>query len=251
MIDMTLLTILFFFVALLYSMVGFGGGSSYIALLILFGVSYTQAPTIALICNIIVVLGGFFHSFRNRNLSFKTLLPFLITSVPFAYLGGLIPLPKLLFQSLLGLTLLTVALKMIFYKRVDKNYTDCLEKPPFLLAAFFGMLLGFLSGLVGIGGGIFLAPLLYLFKWGRPKQIAGTASGFILFNSLAGFVGQVSKHGNFQIIQDYWPMMLAVLLGGQLGSILGHQKIPQRKIEVLTSYLILFVSTRILWNCIS
>lgn len=246
--DLNLMTLvpLFFVVATFYSMVGFGGGSSYIALLILFNVSYTNAPTIALICNIVVVTGGLFHFIKHSHLSLKFLAPFIITSIPLAYWGGNIAIEKKYFQLLLGVLLLIAGLRMILFKKENYHYAENHEHVSLMAALFTGGVIGFFSGLVGIGGGIFLAPILYWFKWGTPKKIAATASAFIFVNSIAGILGQVQKSQNLIELMPYWPLVVAVFIGGQLGSSLCNSRISSRKIEILTSVLVLLVSGRLL-----
>lgn len=239
-----LLLLLFFFTALIYSSVGFGGGSSYIALLFLFEVPYTLIPIIALISNIVVVSSGAFHYFKNKQISFEKVLPFVITSIPSAYLGGVINVEKEMYKLILGVCLLLAGLKMIL--NVNKTYEDY-KLPSFIPATILGAILGFISGLVGIGGGIFLSPIMYLLKWGKPKEIAATCSLFILFNSIAGVLGQTQKLGSDTIAFSYLPLIVAVFIGGQIGSYLGSNKIKPRYIEVLTSILVLVVSIRILF----
>lgn len=249
--NLALLTPLFFVVAVCYSMVGFGGGSSYIALLIFMGVTYTLAPSIALICNIIVVAGGTFHFIRNGHLSLRFLAPFVLASIPLAFLGGLIPISKTMFQLILGITLLVAAIRMFLFRKKDFSYSDHAEKPPLLASALIGAILGFVSGLVGIGGGIFLAPLLYLFKWGTPKRIAATASAFIFLNSISGLLGQVQKVGDLEGYLSYWPLMASVLVGGQVGSWLCNKKISHRHVEIFTGILVFIVSARLIINASS
>lgn len=229
-------------------MVGFGGGSSYIAILILFNYSHTQSPILALICNIIVVTGGIYHFLKNKNISWSLSWPFLLTSIPFAYLGGLLPMSKVFFQGVLAICLLIAGLRMLFIKNNNLNEKSVIRPPKAPLALLIGGSLGFISGMVGIGGGIFLAPILYLLKWGRPKQIAATSCLFIFINSLAGILGQFQKLGNEVAIGSYWPLFLAVFIGGQIGSRLVNLKISQEKVRKITSILILFVSGRLFLN---
>lgn len=241
---------LFFVIATIYSMVGFGGGSSYIALLMLFNYPHTLSPTLALLCNIIVVSSGAYHFFKNKNISFDLTWPFLLTSIPFAFLGGLLPISKLLFQTVLAICLLIAGLKILLTKKEKGPLNEKTQPPKWFLALSIGGVLGLISGMVGIGGGIFLAPILYLMKWGKPKQIPATSCLFIFINSLSGILGQAQKLGNGAEILNYWPLFLAVFIGGQIGSRLVNLKISQDKIEKLTSLLILFVSGRLFLNLI-
>ena len=238
------LVIIFFVIALLYSSIGFGGGSSYIAFLFLFKIPYMHIPIISLFCNMIVVTGGAFHYLKNKQISLGSVFPFIITSVPAAYLGGLIHIDKTIFKFVLGTCLFLAGVKMIV--KINNSYDD-FKLPSFFSATILGAGLGFISGLVGIGGGIFLSPIMYFLKWGKPKEIAATCSLFILFNSIAGLVGQAQKFGPDIVLYDYLPLILAVFIGGQIGSYLGSNKIKPRYIEIITSILVLLVSVRILF----
>ena len=246
--DMETLPLLFFFVAMLYSTVGFGGGSSYLALLVLFEFPYEMVPPLALICNLVVVTGGSFLFVRAGHCSWTLTLPFILTSIPFAYLGGSIHVEEDLFLFILGVCLLVSGLRMLRVQR--KKLRTTLDTSPLQLwscGPCVGAVLGFVSGLVGIGGGIFLAPILHNINWGKPKQIAATSSVFILVNSLAGLIGQWIKHpGLAQWSNGYFLLFLAVLAGGQLGSRMGVHKLSQRSVMRLTAVLVLLVAGRIL-----
>lgn len=240
-----MLGVLFAGVALFYASVGFGGGSSYLALLVLFDVNYLIIPALALICNITVVSGNSFHYIRAGHLNWPLLWPPILTSVPFAYLGGSIPIEKELFLIILFTVLLLAGLRLLFqfrqYTADDTEY----NLPATGLSLLMGAMLGFVSGLVGIGGGIFLAPLLLNLKAAPPKQIATTASLFILVNSLTGLLGQLQKSGVSEAMLDYWYLPLLVLLGGQVGNLLTIKFIPSRMIALLTACLVLFVAVRL------
>ncbi len=240
-----LLGALFTIVAIFYSSVGFGGGSSYLALLILFNAPFILIPSIALICNIIVVSGNSFHYLRAGYVNWRLLLPPTIASVPFAFLGGRLEIEEQIFIIILFVTLFITGLRMLFsYQSYDNN-----PKPykvlPLWLGAIIGSILGFLSGIVGIGGGIFLAPILYYFRAGSPKQIATTASLFILANSISGLIGQLQKSEIGNAILDYWYLPLLVLIGGQIGNFLTIKFIPAKIVALLTAILVLFVALRL------
>ena len=190
---MLLLAILFLATATLYSSVGFGGGSTYLALLLIWGVPYFIFPVIALSCNIIVVSGNCFNYIRTGNLNLKLLLPYLIGSIPLAFIGGSLPIEKRLFEILLFLVLATAgALLLLNFKSYDDKEENYI-KIPIPVSILIGGALGFISGIVGIGGGIFLSPILFLIRAGRPKHIVTTASLFILINSVSGIIGQLTK----------------------------------------------------------
>ena len=239
--------ILFFIIALVYSAVGFGGGSSYIAALALFDYPYESIPVIALICNVIVVSGGIYH-FRNKgHFNWSLFWPFALSSIPMAFIGGRIPISRDFFLLLLGVCLFLIAVRLLFVNRGVKNYSEY-KMPRTSLALVLGAVLGLIAGMVGIGGGIFLAPLLLYLRWGLPKQIAATAALFILLNSLSGLTGQLVKGTSMTDFLDYWPLFLSVFIGGQIGSRLGSGNIlSQRIIKDLTALLVLFVSLRILY----
>src|SRR6056300_537833 len=239
-----LLFVLFFLTALVYSSVGFGGGSTYLALLLLWGVPYEIFPVIALCCNIIVVSGNCFNYARAGNLNFKFLIPYFIGSIPFAYLGGSLPIEKSFFQLLLFAVLTTAGILLLInfksYDDKEENY----KKIPLYISVSIGSVLGFISGVVGIGGGIFLSPILFLLQAGKPRDIATTASIFILINSVSGLIAQLQKdHLRIEIV-DYWFLILSVVIGGQIGNYLNLKILPSKGLAVLTAILVLFVALR-------
>ena len=241
---MLVLSILFFVTATLYSSVGFGGGSTYLALLLIWGVPYHIFPAIALLCNIFVVSGNCYNYIRAGNLNLKLLAPYLLGSVPLAFIGGSLQIDKNLFEILLFLVLSSAGILLLFkfksYDDIDSNY----KKIPFIISLFIGFLLGFISGIVGIGGGIFLSPILFLLRAGRPKHIVTAASIFILINSLSGIIGQLTKNSVFNEISNYWVLLLAVIIGGQLGNFLNLKLFSTKILALLTSVLVIFVAIR-------
>ena len=245
---MIILSILFFVTSILYSSVGFGGGSSYLALLLIWGVPYFIFPLIALSCNIVVVSGNCFNYIRAGNLNLKLLIPYLIGSIPLAFIGGSLPIEKKIFEILLFIVLAVAGILLLFnfksYDDKEENY----RKVPILISILIGGVLGFISGIVGIGGGIFLSPILFLIRAGRPKHIITTASLFILINSLSGIIGHLTKNVVLGEIQNYWFLLLAVLIGGQLGNFLNLKILPTRILALLTAGLVLFVAIRMAYK---
>ena len=243
---MTLLAILFLVSATLYSSVGFGGGSTYLALLLIWGIPYFIFPIVALSCNIIVVSANCFNYIRAGNLNLKLLLPYLVGSIPLAYIGGSLPIEKRLFEILLFLVLITAGTLLLFnfksYDDKDENY----KKIPSIISVLIGGILGFVSGVVGIGGGIFLSPILFLLRTGKPKHIVTSASLFILINSISGIIGQLSKNTVFSEIQNYWYLLAVVLIGGQIGNFLNLKIFSTRALALVTAFLVLFVAFRML-----
>ena len=243
---MTLLVILFLVSAILYSSVGFGGGSTYLALLLIWGIPYFVFPIIALSCNIIVVSGNCFNYIRAGNLNFKLLLPYLVGSIPLAYIGGSLPVEKKLFEILLFLVLAIAGILLLFNFKSYDDKDESYKKIPPIISVFIGGILGFISGVVGIGGGIFLSPILFLLRSGIPKHIVTAASLFILLNSIFGIIGQLSKNIVLSEIQNYWYLLLVVFIGGQIGNFLNLKIFPTRALALVTAFLVLFVAFRIL-----
>tara|TARA_X000000368_G_C22998572_1_gene697874 strand:+ start:511 stop:1257 length:747 start_codon:yes stop_codon:yes gene_type:complete len=242
---MIILSILFFVTAILYSSVGFGGGSTYLALMLIWGIPYYIFPIIALSCNIIVVSGNCFNYIKAGNLNFKLLIPYLIGSIPLAFIGGSLPVEKNLFEILLFSVLTIAGLLLLFkFKSYDDNEENYKQIPIFV-SILIGGVLGFISGIVGIGGGIFLSPILFLIRAGKPKHIVTTASLFILINCISGIIGQLTKSVVINEVYNYWYLLVAVFIGGQIGNFLNLKIFPTRILALVTSLLVLFVSARI------
>ena len=245
-----MLSLLFFVTALLYASVGFGGGSSYIALLFLFDTPYALIPIIALACNITVVSGSSFHYVKAGYLNLKLAWPLCIASVPMAYIGGRIPVDENIFSGLLCVVLFLSGIQLL-RKQVLTHKDSCQLRARKLNATALmltGGILGLVAGITGIGGGIFLAPALYFFTAEKPRSIACTAAVFILVNSLAGAAGQLQKSESDQLLQElinYWHLPFAVLIGGQLGNLAVIKILRTKAIAILTAILILFVSVRL------
>ena len=241
---MIILSIFFFITAILYSSVGFGGGSTYLALMLIWDIPYYIFPIIALFCNIIVVSGNSINYIKSGNLNLKLLIPYLIGSVPFAFFGASISIGKELFEILLFLILIIAGIFLLIEsKSFNKNQIKIKQVPVFL-SITLGSIIGFISGIVGIGGGIFLSPLLFLMKAGDPKHIATTASLFILINSIFGVAGQLTKDIVINEFFNYWPLFVAVLVGGQIGNYINIKFLSNKTLALLTSLLVIFVAGR-------
>ena len=241
---MVLLAILFLITAILYSSVGFGGGSTYLALLLIWGIPYFIFPVIALSCNIIVVSGNCFNYIRAGNLNLKLLIPYLVGSIPLAYIGGSLPIEKKLFEILLFLVLATAGTLLLFNFKSYNDREESYRKIPVPISIAIGGILGFISGVVGIGGGIFLSPILFLIRAGKPNHIVTTASLFILINSISGIIGQLTKNAVLVEIQNYWHLLAVVFIGGQVGNFLNLKIFPTRILVLVTASLVLFVAIR-------
>ena len=248
---MIILSILFFITAILYSSVGFGGGSTYLALMLIWEIPYYIFPIIALFCNIIVVSGNSINYIKSNNLKLRLIIPYLVGSIPFAFFGASISIEKNLFEMILFF-ILTIAGIFLFIESKSFN-NDKLEikKISNLLSILIGSIIGFFSGLVGIGGGIFLSPILFLMKAGYPKQIAATASLFILINSIFGVAGQLTKNIVFNEFLNFWPLFLTVFIGGQIGNYLNIKIISNKTLALMTSLLVIFVAARMGFRLLS
>ena len=240
----------FLITAFLYASVGFGGGSTYNALLILYNVDYLLIPKIALTCNLIVVIGGTIRYQLNNLIPWKKVLALIIFSAPFAWIGGRLPIDKELFLIILGISLLISGILLLIRKEEIENFSKSVNsKIGIFLYSIMSVLIGLISGLVGIGGGIFLSPILHLTKTIPSMNIAAISSVFILVNSIAGLSGQFMKDNNTNVINEfvgyYW-LFFAVLIGGSIGTYLGIKTFHPKIVRRLTAILVIYVSLRIL-----
>jgi len=241
---MIILSVFFFITAILYSSVGFGGGSTYLALMLIWDIPYYLFPIIALICNIIVVSGNSINYIKSGNFNFKLLTPYLVGSIPFSFLGASISIEKEIFEVLLFFILVLAGIFLLIESKSFNKDQIKIKQIPKILSIIIGSVIGFASGVVGIGGGIFLSPLLFLMKAGYPKHIATTASLFILVNSVFGVAGQLTKNIVFNEFLNYWPLFLVVLIGGQIGNFLNIRFLSNKTLAVITSLLVILVAAR-------
>ncbi|MEH6685411.1 MAG: sulfite exporter TauE/SafE family protein [Qipengyuania sp.] len=245
---MASLVVAFFVAALLYASVGFGGGSTYTALLALAEIDYRLLPLLSLACNIVVVAGSSVRFARAKVTPWRNALLLTGVAAPAALLGGLTPIDEATFLTILGASLVLTALTLLLRPRETATGAP----PRFAgLMPVLAVPLGYLAGLVGIGGGIFLAPFLHLTRWDSARAIAATASLFILVNSLFGLAGQLLKGGTGRLgaaIDFGLPLLVAVAIGGQIGSLLALKYLPQRWIRYGTAALTAWVGGRLLLN---
>ena len=235
---------IFFVISFFYSSVGFAGGSSYIAILVLIGVNLYTVPPISLALNIIVSSAAFFNYQRAGHLSLRLSIPLLV-SIPFAFIGGSIVLPEKILTLVFVISLFSASVVLLLsggrkityqyekIKRMNLNLTKTT-----LITCPLGALLGSVSGLVGIGGGIWLSPILIMSGLANPKEAAASASLFILTNSISGFIAHSMskiKDVNFDLII---PISIVVLAGGIIGSRLGAFKFDHNKIIIIIGILV-------------
>lgn len=211
-------TIALFFaaIAFIYASVGFGGGSSYIALLAVAGLPFGEIKLTALLCNIIVVTGGAAIFFQKKQLDLRKTAPLLLASVPMAFLGAKMKIDEKTFFLLLAASLFLAAFFLWFQPKTSNGEHFSTQKP--VRDGILGAAIGLFSGMVGIGGGIFLSPILHLFRWGTARTIAAAASVFILANSVSGIAGQLSNLPKDLDWQRIGLLCAAVFIGGQAGS---------------------------------
>ncbi|WP_091627022.1 sulfite exporter TauE/SafE family protein [Maribacter orientalis] len=245
--ELVILMLGFMVIATLYSSVGFGGGSSYLALLALVLTSFFAIRSTALICNLVVVSGSTYLYWKNGHLDFKKFLPFIVASIPFAFLGARFRLSEQVFFIILGGALIISALALIFQTLKLKKSEEVNPNYPPYVTYLLGAGIGLLSGLVGIGGGIFLAPILNHMKWDKSIKIAALASFFILVNSISGIGGLLTK-GMFELPWiEASGLIVAVFIGGQIGIRLSLSKLTGNGIKVVTAILVLIVGIRVLF----
>lgn len=239
-------------VAMLYAAVGHGGATGYIALLSLFGLQHDEIATTALILNTVVASISLANYHRVGRFQIKLALPYLILSIPLAYVGALIPVDKQTFAYILGAMLALASLRFAFLPTqavadtTDSNKTDSKEKlvedqeacqpPPIVLAAASGGILGLVSGMVGIGGGVFLSPIIIFKRWATTKQTSAISALFIVVNSISGLIGRFSQ-GKSEIIH-LLPFLLVAAPAAIIGSRYGAAKFSSRKLQALLSLVL-------------
>ena len=246
---MIFIALIFSVIAFLYASVGFGGGSSYTALLMVSGYDFAYVPMISLLCNLVVVSGGVLHYARQGHLDWRFATPLIATSVPAAFIGGTVHLAEQQFVLVLGVALLVAGLLLILDRQWQSDHASPQKSGTYSRLAL-GLVLGGLAGITGIGGGIYLAPLLHLRNMAAAQTVAATASLFIFANSVAGLAGHWFKLGGSELpglLASIWFLPVAVLVGGQLGSLIGARHLPAAVIRRLTGVVILIVALRLLF----
>lgn len=225
-----------FVVSFIYSTIGLGGGSSYTALLAIFGLSYRLIPGVSLTLNIIVTTLGAINFVRNGYGRTSLIIPFIITSIPMSYLGAMVPLPAKLFYFILMISLIIVAYRIYFAADI-RIKTTLSKKQQIAFSMMIGVLLGFLSGAIGIGGGVYLVPIIIILGIGNEKEAAAAGAIFIIVNSVSGLFARIQLNEiDFVAIL---PLIIAVMLGGFLGSLLGSSKIKPQTMQKLLGVVIL------------
>lgn len=224
---------------------GLGGGSSYTAIMALFGVSYQIIPTTSLALNIIVTFMGIINFWRHGHGRPGLIIPFMTTSIPMAYVAGTLTLPKDFFHLLLLITLFLVAVRIYLLDELKLSY-QLSGAPKWIFIFSLGSILGFIAGTVGIGGGIYLVPLIIMFGLGNEKEAAASGAVFIWVNSLAGVIAR-AQAGTFDS-EFILPLAGAVIVGGFAGSYFGSLKFEARTIQKVMGVAILIAIGFLLWK---
>jgi len=246
MTTVLLLAILIFVIALLYSTVGHAGASGYIAAMALFGMAPVVMKPTALTLNIIVALIGSIRFCRAGFFSWRTFWPFAVTSIPAAYIGGSLTLPVPIYKSVVGIVLLYSAVRLFW--SAGSADTKATSLVPIWVALIVGAAIGLLSGLTGVGGGIFLSPVLLLMHWAGTRETSGVSAAFILVNSIAGLLGQFPAISYVPHNLIYWAP--AALIGGWIGTELGTRVLPVSNIRKWLSVVLVLAGLKLISEAI-
>ena len=242
MSEALLLAPLIFLAALLFSSVGHGGASAYLATFALVSMAPNEMRPAALCLNVLVASIGLYKFYRVRAFNWPLFWPIALTSVPAAFIGGQITLPNQTYKIVVGLCLIYAAFSIFMHANKQDDVTVKPVAKPVLLG--LGAVLGFLAGLTGVGGGIFLSPILLFFGWAKTKVISGVAAAFILVNSASGLLGILSKSATLPVGLFYWA--LAGILGGWLGAEYGSKRLANPTIRKLLALVLLFAGSKML-----
>lgn len=238
-----ILTLLVFFVAVIYSSAGFGGASGYLLVMNFFGIPANVMASTALVLNIFVSSISFANYARAGHFRSRLLIPFLITSIPAAFIGGTLKVSEQTYTILLYIVLTHLAFRVLLFPTLAEKQDWTPRLFPIWAALLSGAIIGLLSGVIGIGGGIFLSPLIILMQWGDSKQAAASAGGFIAINSVSGLIGRLAS-GTFSFGEFGIPLLVAGLLGALIGSQLGAVKFSGAGVRrVLGAILTIAVGT--------
>jgi hypothetical protein len=228
-------------IAFMYASVGHGGASGYLALMVIFGVSPVLMKPSALILNIIVSAISFGMYYRHGHFKWKILLPFILLSIPLSFLGARITIEAHTYKMILGVCLLIATLRLVGV--FGKTNLKDIREVKFIPAMLIGGLLGFVSGMIGIGGGILLSPVILLLKWGDMKQTAAVSAAFIFVNSVSGIIGASSSHQSFS--PEIYAWVLAAVVGGSFGAFYGSGIFKHSVLKYILSAVLIFASTKL------
>lgn len=231
-----------FVVAVLYSSVGHGGASGYLAVMAFVAVAPNVTRPTALLLNVFVASIAFLQFYRGKYFDWKVFLPFAATSIPFAFVGGMINLPTNVYKIILGVVLVLAALRLAW----NFTFKNEPKEPKIWLALIIGAIIGLLSGLVGVGGGIFLTPILLLMNWTETKKAAGISALFILVNSIAGLLGNYAQV--LQLPVNVWFWVIAAVVGGILGATLGSKYFNTLILRRVLSFVLVIAGLKMIFT---
>ncbi|MDV6167190.1 sulfite exporter TauE/SafE family protein [Flavobacterium sp. DG1-102-2] len=241
--SLELFYIILFFVAFLYAAVGHGGASGYLALMALYGAAPEEMKPTALMLNLFVSLTSFIQYYRGGHFKWKLFIPVALASVPMAFLGGMVTVEDRLYKTVLGVLLLFPVIRFFFFKNVPDEE---LKPHNTYVAAGTGGVVGLLSGMIGIGGGIILSPILLLLKWTNQKQTAAISALFIFVNSVAGLMGQFTQGIVFN--SNMFMYVVVAFAGGLLGAYFGSKKFDQNVLKYTLATVLLLASYKLLFT---
>ena len=241
--SIVLFYILLFLVAFLYSSVGHGGASGYLALMAIFSITPDVMKPTALLLNLFVSLTSFLQFYRGKHFNWKIFLPFAVTSVPMAFLGGLINVDDNIYKKILGILLIIPIIRFLFFSNIK---VEELKKSNVVFSLLIGGAIGFLSGLIGIGGGIILSPVLLLLKWSDMKQTAAISALFIFVNSMSGLAGQIQKGINFS--PDMYAYVAIAFAGGICGAYFGSLKFKSNILKYMLAVVLIVAAYKLLFT---
>lgn len=246
MFEIILLCVVIAIIAFLYAAVGHGGASGYIAVMALFGILPMVMKPTALSLNILVASLGTIQFYKANFFSWKIFLPLIVTSIPCAYIGGAIQLPQQIYKQIIGIVLLYSAYQLFFIKKNKINQPESdIKAMPLYISLIVGAVIGFASGMTGVGGGIFLSPLLILMNWASVRNTAGISAAFILVNSIAGLLGHISSVQNLPEFIPY--LAIAALIGGSVGAYMGSRQFAPLTIRKLLSFTLLIAALKLIF----
>ncbi|MFK6999929.1 sulfite exporter TauE/SafE family protein [Flavobacterium oreochromis] len=228
-------------IGFLYASVGHGGASGYLALMSLFSFSPEIMKPSALVLNILVSSIAFIFFYKSKQFRWRLFYPFAITSIPFSFMGGFFKIDTHLYRAFLGIILLFVVIKLLGFGKKEKEEIKPIE---FKKALLIGAIIGFISGILGIGGGVVLSPVILLLGWGRMKETAAVSALFILVNSVSGFLGFLANNGQFPLQMS--SIILVVLFGGTLGAFYGSEKFNNITLKYILSFVLVLASVKLI-----
>jgi uncharacterized protein len=242
-IDLLKILPLIFLVAMLYSSVGHGGASGYLAVMSLLGVSTVFMRSSSLTLNLFVSGISFYQFYRNGFFRWNLFYPFAISSIPMAYLGATILLNSTWYNMILGVFLIIAALRLTGL--FDRKASDNIKEPKITTGIIIGAILGFFSGMIGIGGGIILSPLILIFGWGNVKETAAVSALFIFVNSISGLLGL--GFGNLNLGSQFTWWVLAAVAGGLVGSFWGSRFAKNLVLKNVLAFVIFFAAIKLIF----